>query len=387
MRALARAGPIWGVLVVAVVFGAFVLAKLAVHHFDPSYFVMTNEAFCDVRATPPELTVPTKDQGGFDGQFYYRIALAPTSFRALDHGIRIDLPSQRHQRILYPAVAHVLALGKSQLVLWTLIGANFGAALVLAWLACSLSQSSGWAALMGLVVPLYAGFVFSLARDLTEIFAATFLVAAILALRREKRGLAPLWMSLAILSRETTLIFAGAVLFADARAVLKREKKIHQLIPSLVPIGVYLTWQAWLAHAYGQLSVVNNKHSLSAVPLLGFLRFFRDAVRHLYVLDGVHVALMIAFAIVVARRLREAAALFHERLAWVGYVTLILMCQYYFWEDMANYLRSSFEFFVLGIVILLGSPKTKVQPAVWALASAITLLHLIASSDLIPNMY
>src|SRR6516165_6803840 len=70
--------------------------------------------FCigSVTAVPPELHGGYRFQQstGFDGQFYYIIALDPLFRRGLDH--YVDWPGLRYRRILVPALAYAGALGQ-----------------------------------------------------------------------------------------------------------------------------------------------------------------------------------------------------------------------------------------------------------------------------------
>jgi hypothetical protein len=76
-----------------------------------------------------------------------------------------------------------------------------------------------------------------------------------------------------------------------------------------------------------------------------------------------------------------------EKLAWVGYVLLASMLRYWFWNDMANYMRGVFEFYTFGVLILLGSPARPSHRYVLGAFALLSIFHLIASSDAIPNMY
>ena len=58
--------------------------------------------------------------GGYDGQYYYYIALDPAKARYY-----MDRPTYRYTRILYPITARLLALGQPELVPYSLILINW----------------------------------------------------------------------------------------------------------------------------------------------------------------------------------------------------------------------------------------------------------------------
>src|SRR3954447_9864368 len=92
---------VWGaVIITAAAYAAFVGCRLDAVG-DWSRFVSAGDQYCDPTATPEALFV-AKNSSGYDGQFYYRLSLAPFSHRAIERGIRFDSPPYRSQRIIYP---------------------------------------------------------------------------------------------------------------------------------------------------------------------------------------------------------------------------------------------------------------------------------------------
>jgi hypothetical protein len=376
------------------VYALLVLVKLGVHHFDASYFVMAGIPACDPALTPPGLTCPTKDHGGYDGQFYYRLAVDPFTDKPFDHGIGFDMPAHRQQRIVYPLLAWSLTRGHVERLPWVLLAINFAGMMALGALAGHAARALGRHALLGLVVPLYPGYVFTLARDLSEILAGCFMIGALLAARRGARWAVALLATLAMLSRETTLVVPAAMLVCAVLALRhdRSRARVADAIAYAVPIVVYVAWQSVLARHWGISPSQQNSKSLS-LPLVGLARFVADAALHLYVLDAIHVVLILAFGVLVARRLRGSTAMPHEKLAWVGYALLLtLLGREAFWDDMCHYTRALAEYFVLGAFVLFSArregeraPRFEVPVlVVWGVATA---FHLFASSDIVANVY
>jgi hypothetical protein len=179
---------------------------------------------------------------GYDGQFNYYIALDPANARYY-----VDAPSYRYGRILYPLLGRILSLGQPALIPWAFIAINWlaitgGTLAVAARLRAA--DFTGWPAIVFGLAP---GMYISLRRDLADALAYALVALAIYLFYRRPppypppqagegkreptrgredpgrgRGTRLLYSSaivfgLAVLTRETTAVFAVA--FAVAGAV------------------------------------------------------------------------------------------------------------------------------------------------------------------------
>src|SRR5439155_6410095 len=142
--------------------------RLARNDWDPSRFVVAGDKRADPATVPDELHV-VRRATGYDGQFFYRLALNPFTHRETEHGITFDAAPARHQRILYPLIVWALARTHIASVPWLLIGVTVAAYAGLGFVGGLLAETLGRRALWGLAVPLYPGFIVSLALDLAEI--------------------------------------------------------------------------------------------------------------------------------------------------------------------------------------------------------------------------
>jgi hypothetical protein len=142
---------------------------------------------------------------GYDGQFAYQIALRP-----LDAASYLDVPAYRYQRILYPILAWLLALGRSELIPWTLIAVNIAAIGLGTYATELLLQDLGVSRWYALGYGLYGGQLLALRADLNEPLAQGLVLWAMLAWARKRRWLAVVAFGLAALSKETMLIFLAA---------------------------------------------------------------------------------------------------------------------------------------------------------------------------------
>ncbi len=142
---------------------------------------------------------------GYDGQFYYYIALDPTRARSY-----IDAPSYRYERILYPLLARFTALEQPAAVPWTLLIINWlacggGVLALAAWL-----RRRGASPWLAAIYGLYPGMLVAIQFDLTEPLAYGLVALGVYLFDfGGRRGViaAAVAFGLAGLTRETTLLF------------------------------------------------------------------------------------------------------------------------------------------------------------------------------------
>jgi hypothetical protein len=174
---------------------------LAANQMDPMAFVRLGGHF-DPRAGGQAM--------GYDGQFGYQIARDP-----LNGWHYVDVPAYRYQRILYPIIVFILSLGQSAAVPWLLVLVNLAAYLAgirLLEVLLEFHQKSRWFAL---IYGLFIGVLMSLRLDLTELTAYTFVLAGIYSHTLGKRKLSVLFLALAVLAKEITLLFLAAFVLAE----------------------------------------------------------------------------------------------------------------------------------------------------------------------------
>ena len=87
--------------------------------------------------------MPVAKTYGYDGQFFYRLALNPLNFHHIAYGITMDR-SYRYMRIGYPALTWLVSAGQHTLVPVMLVAVNIAAIGVMGYLApCSPSRAGG----------------------------------------------------------------------------------------------------------------------------------------------------------------------------------------------------------------------------------------------------
>lgn len=201
---------------------------------------------------------------GYDGQFYYFIALDPAHAATY-----LDAPAYRFAHIGYPLLVRLLALGQPGLVPYALIAVNIlalagGTLAVAAWMRRA--GASPWLALLfGFYPGLFVAFRLDLAEPLGYALAA--LGAYLFAYGGQRRLLwAGLSFAAALLTRESTVLFplayAVALLldgprFGAWRARLAQNARRAGALLALA-LGPYAAYQAFLILWLGSPGVKTN---------------------------------------------------------------------------------------------------------------------------------
>lgn len=241
--------PVW---ISAAILILVTMARWAAGGYDVGRFILLERG----RVVQDELIhdVNIYDQG-YDGQYFYRYALAPFSAdkpygkKVGDMGVKVDIPTYRRGRVVYPLAAWVLALGQAAAVPWTLILVNILAMVWLVHLTSRIADRFGqpvWTAYLPLLI---GGLWMSLARDLADLPACALLAWAWWSLLNHRRGVFLLASTLLLLCRE-----ASAFHLFPAFVVLALQDFRHRRwLPAtslVVPWSLWGGWTLFLRNLY-----------------------------------------------------------------------------------------------------------------------------------------
>ncbi len=230
MQDVPRAFPV--VAAAAAFYAAFTLTGLALHGWNPLWFVWIGERYAS--GDPHGRT-------GYDGQFIYYIAR--DGWAALPH---LDNPPYRLQRILYPALTRLLSGGDAAVMPWVMVAINAAAILTTTFLVTRWLLTQGLSGWYGLGYPLFVGTLMSYSRDLTEPLAYALALAGVLCWLDQRRAPAVALLALAALARETTVLFAVGLGLAELAR--RRWTGAAMLAVAYVPM---LAWQLYLRTVVG----------------------------------------------------------------------------------------------------------------------------------------
>ena len=347
------AGPMVVALLAASV---FVLFRLESYGWNPTGFVHAGDRFVNVEDAPDDLIVRERAVG-FDGTGFYRLALNPLTRDVYEHGIVLDLPAFRHQRILYPVVVWAVSGGgRPSAVGWGLIAVNLASFAAIGWLGAALARRLGRSPWWGLALAAYPGFAVSLGLDTAEVLAAALGLAALLALERDRFVWASALFTGAMLTRETTLLFVIGITLA--RIAFRRPDA--RRIPAhvfMTPLLGYLVLQLVLWWWWGTLPLRQGSGVDITFPLVGVLQAAPDWPSTSGAQAAFQYVLLAAIALFVfdaVRNLPSSTAPEHVRIAAGCAVLLALLLSDDIWLHHWGFLRAFTELYLLGAMVLIG---------------------------------
>ena len=170
---------------------------------------------------------------GYDGQFYYQLAKNP--LQAYHY---MDNAPYRYQRIFYPLVVAVLSLGQTPMIPYMLLLVN-GVAIVVSVELLSRAlihfNLSPW---LSLAAGLYFGQAAAFLFDTAEPFALLLVCAGFWCVVQRRIFWAAVFMGLAALTRDTSVLFAGGYL---VYFLLRREWRAAALF-AILGVAPILLW-------------------------------------------------------------------------------------------------------------------------------------------------
>jgi hypothetical protein len=353
------------VALTAVIYGVFLFARLAAHDNEPSYFVVAGSNYYD-RVSADSTLRSIRQGDGYDGQFYYRLAIDPFSSKSTDHGVSFDAPAYRQQRILYPLLAWAASAGKADRVPAALIAVNYVGLCAIAWLGALLAIDLDRHPLWGVAFSLYPGFIFTLSRDLTEIVSSAFLLAGLLLARRSRPGVSATCLSLAALARETTLVLPIGLLLTAIFDPAVRSGRWRRAGYYAIPLVLYTAWRSYLHVKWAGSVDVRVLGGAIGVPFSGVTHLLYRAFNAPDRLSIVWFAEVCLLGILASRALQ----LFYRRkdfvaetIALILSIALVASLTPKYWAEDQAFLRVTTEMFFLGFVgLLLDRTRTSLMP-------------------------
>jgi hypothetical protein len=229
------------ILVLSLLPALFVVSQFTWEH-GFTKLLDVNPSYLPRRALPEfqALNPATFEKKGYDGQFYAQLAIDPL-LRNPQLARALDGPEYRARRILVPAVAWLLGGGQPAAAVTTYTLLNLAAWYILfTLLVRSQRPATVQAWLCIAAIMLTTGAFSSLARSLTDLPAATLLVAAAV-LGRWSRTLA---LALSVLAKETYLVCAWA-------PIPDLPKKAHGFPRGIIHVAaIVLPWLLWATYVH-----------------------------------------------------------------------------------------------------------------------------------------
>jgi hypothetical protein len=326
-------------------------------------FIMAGHTYTNPAQLPRGvLRVPN---AGYDGQFYYRLALDPANWSKTAFGITMD-QSYRYTRIGYPVVAWLASFGQHQLVPVALVAVNLLGVAAMAVLGGMFARESGRHALWGLAFAAYFGLVISVGRDTAEPLAEACMLGGLLAYRHARPVLAAALLAYGAITRETVLIVPAAIAVTRLVAIARQRVRpgradLTWVVPAMaygiVEVAVHLAVK-------GEFPLVANSSRNLAVPFTAMVDALRFDIDHI---DTAHLGVidiaLLEYATLAVFIFAGLAVLFittapvHERIAFVFFVVQLGLLSSQIWTTTFGDGRPLIEPYLLALILLLATPK------------------------------
>jgi len=366
-------------------YALLLLPALALNHFDVSAFILAGDHWVNPHATLTAILV-RPNSGGYDGEFYYRLANHPFNFETTAAGVQLDTPAWRMRRILYPLLAWLTTAGTPRLIPSALLALNLTGLGIIAALAWRITAKLDLPRWVPLAIMCWPGFFVTLTHDTTEIAAGTFALAALLAYLDRRLLPYTLLGACALLTRETTLLIFAGVGAYEALQCRNNRARLPWAAASAILMLPFLAWHIFVTltwQANPQPHTV-PQHNLG-IPLLGALQNLADCVTGARLWASTHnkdlieraVVLftasgLIAFCVFTASRVRHSlrGGAAPVAAAWIAVAALLSLASADGpWIDPTAYARAFTECYILGCLVI-GASTPRVPRAMQALASA-----------------
>jgi hypothetical protein len=239
--------------------------QLSTVHFN--YADHATALFCTGSANPPppglafERIYLFPHSNGYDGQAYHYMAHDPLYRNGI--GRAVDAPTVRYRRILIPALAWLLALGRPDWIDFAYFACNLAFLFLGAWwLACLMARTGIgiWFSLLYLAVP---STLISLDRMTVDLALTSLAVGFAVYAGSNSRGKLYLVLALAALCRDTGAFLAVACVVP--LLFHRRFREAAVCSSALIPAAIWNVFVSW--HIPSNLAVPNGK----LVPFLGWL--------------------------------------------------------------------------------------------------------------------
>lgn len=326
-----------------------------------SVFAIVTQGNADIHQTPPSLFVLPGKQD-YDGEYFYRLSLAPFTTQQTADGILLDNPAYRQQRIVYPLLAWALSGGGNPYFLpWVMVGINLLSLAALAGVTGTFARQTGHSVLWGSAMALLPGFALSLSVDTPEPLALCLLISTLLLARQRQFGWATLCGTLAVLTRETALFtaFAALGLWVWARVRGGRPALRDDNPPAffwLVPMCVYVLWRLIQATVWGRQGLRLHNINLPGIALIRFVHLIVRSWTPVHGLWAVEILFLAVLGVATLTALKSSQATPLEKGTWLLFAGLTTLLSRAVWNVDSAFLRVLFEFSGLAFLILMQSP-------------------------------
>lgn len=361
------------ILIPVFFYTTFLMFELYKNNWDITSFIVAGDQYTTIQELPVPMIIE-QNSPGYDGQFYFRLALNPFTQVVNENGVEIDYPRFRQQRILYPLIVWVFSFGGNpNFVIINLVFVNFLGILIISIYAIKIANHFGFPLFYGAILVIFPGMAFAFRRNLPDIVEFTCLIIAMYSFLKAKWKVTVLFLSLAILAKETSLILAGVTF-----GVLYLTKHPRRFL-FVIPIFVFVSWQAIMILVWGFSSPTMGVTRVLTIPFIGFLQFFienldsNNYLNRIWLIEQIGI---LVFFIAVILNLTQSKISLAIKISWISYFLFLFTLNNLVWVEDWSFMRALSEFYLLGGIILISRPSlsNKVSLIIWPILTFFVII-------------
>lgn len=208
------------------------------------------------------------DKTGYDGQFFYLIALNPWDISNIDN--LINMPVWRYQRIIYPFAGYLFSgLGRPALLPFVLPLINLVAILASCFFLIEILKIYGIKPYFCLFYGLFAGIFFPFLYNLAEILAYFFVIVSLYLFLKNRIFRSVIFLSLAALTKEVTLfVAAGFIIYF---LIGQKDNFLKKIFYYSLPIVFFSIWWVFLHLIFSKSGFLSSADFNIGLPFAGLI--------------------------------------------------------------------------------------------------------------------
>ena len=319
-----------------------------------------------------------KDKGGYDGQFYYYAARDPL----MQEGYFTN--PYRRQRVLYPLLSNILALGSPERLAYSMYAVNLLSLGLGMFFFIGILRRCGVNPYMSLFYGLSAPSMMAMLYDVPSPLSFFLIIASIYyyidsrLMPREQRIdkkliVSSLFMALAFLTREDSIMVLAPLIAWD----LQQEKSIRRAIILAASLLPFFLWQFFVALKLGSIPASASTDAIRFIPFAGITEYFVPQIKGvgglgmkaLLTLSASVMVLVFfsAVSVAVVAALRVKQELYYYIVS--AYCLLVLFTVASQWDNYNGLLRMFYGLFPFLVLAYCVEKKRSFKYLVWSTAA------------------
>ena len=339
-------------------YGLFIIAVAGKQQFGIVSFIRIGDYFSNKEELYPEVRPAVESRYGYEGQFYYRLALDPFTATQKDFGVTIDNLPYRQQRIMYPLLVWILSFGNHALVPSLMVGVNYAGLMVLSLLGGYYATLFGRHYAWGALFSFYPGYLFTLTHNLTEITLACFILGTFIMMRREQYAFAAVFLIAGLFTKEAALLLVVSLavpVFSSLNAARRAfyHKKIITLL--VVSLSIFFLWHLYLFLQWRVVFPYAYESNIG-LPFQGIMRFLQNNPINWHMIEFAFLIIVFITTVIalVSSKVKDYVQC-SAMVAWLLYTALLVFLTYAVWKSDGAFMRVAGLWTLLSYALLLSS--------------------------------